>query len=175
MSKVVLRDIRLGDADSLVKYGNNLKIWNNMRDYFPNPYKKEDAMFFVDKVNNSKTETAFAISKDDELIGVVGYNLQGDIYHHSAEIGYWIGEPFWGQGITTDALRQAVDHAFNVSKVKRLYTSVFENNIASTKVLENAGFVFEGRGIKSVLKNEEYLDELRYSLLNPNYFPSNNQ
>lgn len=171
MSNITIRKLRIDDADNLVKYGDNLKIWNNMRDYFPNPYKLEDAIGFIEKVSTEQNNYPFAISKEDQLIGIAGYYIQGDIYKHSAEIGYWVGEPFWGKGYTTQAVKATIDHAFNQNDVKRLYASVFEFNKASGRVLEKIGFNFEGKGIKSVFKSGKYLDELRYSMLNPKYFP----
>lgn len=171
MSKITIRKLREDDAHNLVKYGNNQNVWNNMRDYFPNPYRMEDAVNFIENVSKQENNYPFAISKEDQLIGIAGYYIQGDIYKHSAEIGYWIGEPFWGNGYATEAVDAAVDHAFNTNDIKRLYASVFEFNKASGRVLEKLGFKFEGKGIKSVFKNAKYLDELRYSMLNPKYFP----
>lgn len=170
MSKILIRQLKASDAENLAKYGNNKKIWDNMRDYFPHPYSLEDGVSFVKMILENKPITTFAIDFEDELIGVIGYNLKTDIYQHAAEIGYWIGEPFWGKGFVTKALKQAVDHAFNEKDVKRLYTSVFEHNHGSKRVLEKAGFIFEGIGQKSVMKNNEYFDEYRYYLLNPRHF-----
>ncbi len=168
MAKISIRELRISDAENLVKYGDNKKIWDNMRDYFPNPYRFEDACKFIKTIGEMTPITTFAICYDDELIGVIGYNLQTDIYSHSGEIGYWIGEPFWGQGIVSIAINEIIDHAFNITKLKRLYTSVFEHNIASARVLEKAGFFYEGKGINAVLKNDILYNDVRYALLNPN-------
>ena len=172
MAKVSIRQFRDDDVFNLVKYGNNKKIWDNMRDYFPNPYQHQDGVSFIEMINGKEPITTFAIDYQGELIGVIGYNLQTDIYHHSAEIGYWIGEPFWGKGIVSEAIKLTIDHAFNVMDIKRLYTSVFGFNIGSIKVLEKSGFTFEGKGLKAVCKNGAYYDDMRYSLLNPKYFES---
>lgn len=173
MSLVTIRKLRESDAENLAKYGNNKKIWDNMRDYFPNPYSLEDGKNFVNLISSKEPITTFALAYDDQLVGIIGYNLQTDIYSHSAEIGYWLAEPFWGKGITTKALKLTIDHAFNVMDIKRLYTSVFEHNIGSIKVLEKVDFHFEGKGVKAVVKNGIYYDDLRYSLLNPKYFDDN--
>lgn len=170
MSKVSIRTLRNDDAPNLAKYGNNKKIWDNMRDYFPHPYHVEDAVSFIKKINETEAITTFALAYEDQLVGITGYNLQKDIYRHSAEIGYWLAEPFWGKGITSQALKLTIKHAFDVMDIKRLFTSVFEHNIGSIKVLEKTGFLFEGKGIKAVIKNDKYYNDLRYSLLNPKYF-----
>jgi len=175
MSEIIIRNLRETDAVNLVKYGDNKKIWDNMRDYFPHPYKPEDAVSFINLILGKEPITTFAISYNDQLIGIIGYNLQTDIYSHTAEIGYWLAEPFWGKGFILKAIKLAIEHAFSVTDIKRLYTSVFEHNIASVKVLEKAGFVYEGKGIKAVVKNGEYYNDLRYALLNPKYFPLTNQ
>lgn len=170
MSAITIRILRENDAENLAKYGNNKKIWDNMRDYFPNPYKPEDAVAFINMIQSNEPITTFALAYDDQLIGVIGYNLQKDIYKHSAEIGYWVAEPFWGKGAATQAIKLTIDHAFNEMDIKRLYTSVFEHNIGSIKVLEKAGFVSEGFGLKAVMKNGNYYNDKRYALLNPKYF-----
>lgn len=172
MLDLQIRELRESDSENLAKYGNNKKIWDNMRDYFPNPYLLEDGVAFIKMIQSKDPITTFAISYQDELIGVIGYNLQSDIYKHSAEIGYWIGEPFWGRGFVSKAIELTIEHAFSVMDLKRLYTSVFEHNKASARVLEKAGFNYEGMGEKAVMKNGEYYNDLRYGLLNPKYFPS---
>ncbi len=170
--KVSIRHLLKSDAELLAKYINNKKIWDNLRDYIPHPYSLEDAQNHIDSTQVKDPKTDFAILFENEFAGLVGFNMQTDVYRHSAEIGYWLGEPFWGKGITSSAVKLVVDHAFNVTEVKRLYTSVFDFNKASCKVLEKVGFIAEGVGKKSVIKNGVYLDEIRYGLLNPKFFPS---
>lgn len=174
MPDIIIRNLRETDAENLAKYGNNKKIWDNMRDYFPNPYKLEDGVSFIKMIQEKEPITTFAISYEDELVGIIGYNLQTDIYRHSAEIGYWLAEPFWGRGFISKAIKLTIEHAFSVMDIKRLYTTVFEHNLASKRVLEKTGFVYEGKGINAVVKNGEYYNDLRYSLLNPKYFPATN-
>lgn len=170
MIEVRIRHLRKQDAERLSKLANNKKIWDNLRDYMPFPYTLEDAFGFIDFVSKDEKNNAFAICVGDELVGIMGYNIQSDIYRESAEIGYWIGEEYWGKGITSKALTLAVDHAFQKSDVRRLFTAVFEGNDASMKVLEKAGFKKEGRARKSIIKNGIYLDEIKFGLLNPKYF-----
>ncbi|MDP6071748.1 MAG: GNAT family protein [SAR202 cluster bacterium] len=83
----------------------------------------------------------------------------------SAEVGYWLGEPFWGKGIATMAISAIVDYAFAHFDLVRLYASVFEWNPASARVLEKAGFTLEGRECKSVTKDGQTIDALVYALV----------
>ncbi|MFY0022190.1 GNAT family protein, partial [Acinetobacter baumannii] len=77
----------------------------------------------------------------------------------SAEIGYWLAEPFWGQGIATEAVRQLVEYTFYYFDIVRLYAEVFETNKASMRVLEKNGFYLEGVRRKAVFKNGLLMDD----------------
>jgi len=109
----------------------------------------------------------------DELCGVIGMNVQNDIYRKSVEIGYWLGEPYWGKGITSAALKLMTDYAFNVLDVNRVYTSVFEANHASMRVLEKNGYTKEGVLRKAVYKNDVFLDEHRFGILRSEWTTEN--
>ncbi len=92
-------------------------------------------------------------------IGVAGVN------RHSAEIGYWLGEPFWGQGIATKAVRALTEYAFAHLDLVRIYGTVFEWNPASARVLEKAGYTHEGRLRKSITKDGKIIDQLLYAIV----------
>lgn len=153
------------DRDSLVRHANNRNVWINLRDRFPHPYTLADARFWLEMVVGMKPETNFAITVDDEAVGGVGYTVQPDVGHRSAEIGYWLGEEFWSRGIATEALIAVTEHAFSTSDICRLYAHVFEWNPASARVLEKAGYAFEGRLRKSVTKNGQTIDQLMYAAI----------
>jgi len=155
----------------LARLGNNKNIWDNLRDYIPHPYTLKDAEDFIQMLSESDPVTTFAVCYNEEFAGVIGYNMQTDIYRDSAEIGYWLGEEFWGKGIMSRAIMLVIDHAFNTIDLKRLYTAVFDYNVGSRRVLEKAGFQYEGRAVKSIIKNGKYHDEIKFGLLNPKYFP----
>jgi len=97
MSQVSIKAMQIQDAERLALLGNNKKIWDNLRDYIPHPYTLQDANDFIEMLSKSEPLTTFGIFYDDELVGVMGYNLQKDIYRESAEIGYWLGEAYWGK------------------------------------------------------------------------------
>ena len=158
-----LRNWEKTDIPALVKYADNRKIWLNVRDVFPFPYPKNDAEAWINRLQDPLTN--FAIASRSEAIGGIGFNLQEDIYRRSAEIGYWIGEPYWNRGIATLAVGAVAKYAFANFDLVRLYTSVFEWNSASARVLEKNGFKFEGKLEKSVIKDGKTIDSLQYALI----------
>ena len=161
----VLRPWQRGDEHALVKYANNRNVWINLKDHFPHPYTMEDAEAWVQSQQDRDTPTNFAIANADEAIGAIGLRLQGDVFRRSAEVGYWLGEPFWGQGIATQALRALTEYAFTTFDLVRLYATVKEWNPASARVLEKCGFTLEGRLRKSATKDGKTIDTLLYALV----------
>ena len=160
-----MRPWRDGDEESLARYANNRNIWINMRDSFPYPYSVEDAISWVQLQKDRDPVQGFAIAADNEAIGGIGIRLQEDVHRGSAEVGYWLGEPFWGKGIATRALRAMTGYAFENLDLVRLYATVFEWNPASARVLEKAGFTLEARLKKSVIKDGQVIDEFLYALV----------
>ncbi len=163
--KITLRALRYADSESLARLANNKKIWNTLRDAFPHPYSVDDAKRFIDMVNLQESIMNFVIEYDHEFAGIISLLIQPDVYKHSAEAGYWIGEPFWNKGIATSALTLITDYGFNTLHLQRIFASVFEGNIASQRVLEKCGYECEGMLRKAVIKNNKVLDELRYAIL----------
>lgn len=153
------------DRDSIVRYANNRKVSINLRDRFPHPYTIRDARTWLDMVIGIKPETSFAIAVGDEAVGGIGFTVQSDVGHRSAEIGYWLGEDFWGKGIATDALKAVTEHAFANFDLCRIFAHVFEWNGASARVLEKAGYTLEGRLRKSVTKEGQTIDQLMYAVV----------
>lgn len=154
------------DRDAIVKHANNRNVWINLRDRFPHPYTVNDARRWLEMVVGQKPETNFAIAAaENEAVGGIGFTVQPDVARRSAEIGYWLGEEFWGQGIATEALIAVTDHAFSNYDVCRLYAHVFDWNRPSARVLEKAGYAFEGRMKKSVTKDGQTIDQLMYAIV----------
>ena len=150
---------------ALVKHADNRNIWLNLDDRFPNPYREEDAQEEIERANAPQSELHYAIASNEEAIGGIGLHLQQDVYRRSAEIGFWLGEPFWGQGIATKAVGALTEYAFAHLDLIRLYATVFEWNPASARVLEKSGYVYEGRRRKSVTKDGKTIDELLYAIV----------
>jgi RimJ/RimL family protein N-acetyltransferase len=153
------------DREAIVRHANNRNVSINLRDRFPYPYTITDARNWLDVVVGRKPETNFAIDVAGEAVGGIGFDLQPDVGHRSAEIGYWLGEQFWGRGIATEALIGVTDHAFANYDLCRLYAHVFDWNGASARVLEKAGYAFEGRLRKSATKDGKTIDQLMYAMI----------
>ena len=164
---VIIRQWKTDDANNLVKYANNIHIWNNLRNYFPHPYTMEHATAWIDNSFVATPVINFAIDLDGEAIGGIGLIFNTDVYVLSAEIGYWIGEEFWGKGITTEAIRQMVEYSFYYFDIVRIYAEVFENNKSSMRTLEKNGFYLEGVRRKSVFKNNAIMDDYIWVKLRP--------
>lgn len=160
-----IRSYSLSDKSALVKYANNYNVSKNLRDSFPFPYTDKDAKLWLSSVSANKPELNFAIANKTELIGGIGLMPQPDVYRFSAEIGYWLAEPFWGKGIVTKALIAMTKYAFENYNFNRLFAGVFEGNIGSQKVLEKAGYKLEGQLRKTVYKSATFKDQLMYAIL----------
>lgn len=166
--KVTLRPWAEEDIPDLMRYANNEKVARNLRDRFPQPYTEKDAMTWIALNKNLRPALNMAIIADGRMVGGIGISVREDIHRKNAEIGYWVGEPFWGKGITTEAVRLMVAHTFEQFDVTRIYASTIHTNIASQKVLEKNGFLKEARLKRAIYKNDRYFDEVILSLLKKN-------
>ena len=165
LASCTVRSWEWRDRDAIVRHANNRKVSINLRDRFPYPYTMNDARNWLEMVVGHEPQTNFAIDVAGEAVGGIGFTLQPDVCYRSAEIGYWLGEEFWGRGITTDALIAVSDYAFSRFNLCRLFAHVFEGNEASARVLEKAGYAFEGRMRKSVTKEGKTIDQLMYAMV----------
>lgn len=153
--------------DELVEQANNRKIADCLRNIFPHPYTKEDALEYLDLVMNKDEHEEYsrAIIVAGRLAGGIGVLFKRDVYVKTAEIGYWLGEEFWGQGLMTRAVQEVCSYIFLNRDIVRIYAEVFAFNKGSARVLEKAGFKLEGRLKNSVYKNGEIHDSLLYALI----------
>ena len=163
---VSLRKLVLEDKTKIAQLLNNKNIWDNLRNHVPFPYSEQDAINFIGFVNSNNQQEVFAIDYQEEFCGIIGLIIQEDVYAKTAEIGYWLGEPFWGKGIMTKAVELMTEYGFGNLKLVRIYTGIFEYNITSMKVLEKNGYVKEGIFKKAIYKNRKTWDEHRYCRLN---------
>jgi len=161
----MIRSYRTEDAESLARSANNRSIWRNLNDYFPHPYTLEDAHSWIALTRRESPEQNFAIASDREVIGGIGLKLRDDVYRRTAEIGYWLAEPYWGRGIATAALQALTGYAFEQFDLVRIDAGVFEWNPASCRVLEKAGYEREARLRRSVVKDGRIIDRLIYARL----------
>ncbi|MCC6287181.1 MAG: GNAT family N-acetyltransferase [Chitinophagaceae bacterium] len=158
--QVSLRKWERRDRDILAQLANNIKIWNNVRDRLPHPYTLKNADEFIRYCTTPGIPFVLAIEADRNLAGCIGLEMQEDVARISAEIGYWIGEPFWGKGIATKAVALMMDYvAEHFPLLVRIYAKIFQFNAASMKVLEKNGFHLECIHRKAVEKNKVIWDE----------------
>jgi RimJ/RimL family protein N-acetyltransferase len=163
---VELRAWQWSDSKVLANLINNRKIWDNVRDYLPHPYTYKDADLFLQNNVDQPNTTNFAVVFNGEVAGGVGYIPKEDVYKLTAEIGYWIGEPYWGQGIATEAIRLLIEKIKSQSPmIVRVYAEVFDYNKASMRALEKNGFYLETVRRKGVVKNGVIHDDYVFVLL----------
>ena len=162
-----IRKWKLSDAAALVVAISNKKILNNLRDGLPYPYTEKDGADFIsDMLSANEDETfAFAITVDNKVIGNIGVFRQENIHRQTAELGYYISEEYWGKGIMTEAVKQICEYVFSNSYIIRIYAEPFAYNTASCRVLEKAGFQYEGTLRNNAVKNGKVIDMKMYSIL----------
>ncbi len=159
----VVRSWESRDLSSLVRHADNRKVWLGLRDRFPYPYTEADGRAFLARAPSPEPETNFAIDVAGEAVGGIGLVLGHDVERCSAELGYWLGEPFWGRGVATAAVRRVTEHAFGRFRLTRVFAIPFVRNAASCRVLEKAGFEREGILRRSAIKDGVVLDQAMYA------------
>ena len=163
-ARLVLRPWRVGDESALAHHANNRRIWRNLRDRFPHPYTRGHAVEWIRLVEaQGDPPTSFAIVLAGEPIGGIGIERFVDVSRNVAEIGYWLSQEHWGHGYATEAVERTTRYAFEAFDIERLEAGVFEWNPASCRVLEKAGYQFEARLRRSVLKDGQTIDRLLYA------------
>jgi len=165
LGNVTLRKLETTDNEVIAQLANNKKVWDNLTDLMPHPYSVDDADFFINMVLSSEDQKIFAILYQGELAGIIGLHRQKDVYRLTAEIGYWLGEPYWNKGIATIAVKLATMYGITRMGLVRIFAHTYDFNKASQRVLEKAGYTFECAARKSVIKNGFILDDHRYSFI----------
>lgn len=157
--KVLIRQWKKEDAASLTAIANNKNVWLNLRDAFPHPYTLSDAFAWIEHTAQAKPTENFAIEYNGYVAGSIGVVPRADVYRKTIEIGYFLGEKFWGKGIATKAVALMIDYIILHFNVVRIYAEVFEHNKSSMKVLEKNNFHLEGVRKKAVIKNNVIMDD----------------
>ena len=162
-----IREWRMEDQHALAALLNNKHILDNLRDGLPYPYTADDAgAYIAAMLAADKTKTfAFAIAANDALVGSIGVFRCDNIHARIAEMGYYIGEPYWGRGFATGAVTQVCNYIFDHTDIIRIFAEPFAHNSASCRVLEKAGFQFEGLLRSNAVKNGKILDMKLYALV----------
>ena len=153
--------------ESLYKHANNPRVAENLRNHFPCPYALEDAERYILSCEEKEglTQIVRAIVVNGQAVGSIGVLFKDDVYIKTAELGFWLAEPFWHQGIITTAIKPICDLAFASRDLVRIYAESFAQNIGSRKALQKAGFELEGILKKNVFKNGKITDSCIYALV----------
>lgn len=164
----IVRSWQLTDLLALPRQAKNRAVWSQMRDRFPHPYRLLDAAMFLVAVHVTRLagrrERHFAIEARGNLAGGIGVLFGSDVHAPTAELFYWLGEAFWGQGIATSAVKSVASYVIARHRLLRLFALPYASNPASCRVLEKAGFVREGVLRNAAVKNGEILDQLVYAM-----------
>jgi RimJ/RimL family protein N-acetyltransferase len=163
LGSCIVRNWRAEDLHSLVHYANNRKVSINLRDRFPHPYREVDGREFLASVVGRGESTVWAIEIDRQAVGGIGIVTLTDVERISAEIGYWLGEPYWNRGVMTDAVAAVTAECFRRFDLRRIFALPFADNTGSIRVLEKAGYVLEGRMRQSAIKDGVVRDQLMYA------------
>ena len=162
-----IRPWRTTDAYNLAAALSNESVQKNLRDGIPFPYTENDAVEYIRSIWNAPRDSQYvwAIHDSGMAIGCIGLFRKDNIHARTAEIGYYIAEPYWGRGIAAKAVREACSYVFQVTNIVRVFAEPFATNTASCRVLEKAGFTLEGTLRKNAVKNGEIIDMKLYSLV----------
>jgi RimJ/RimL family protein N-acetyltransferase len=159
----------MNDAADLAAAINNKKVLDNLRDGVPFPYTEQNGKEFIAAMLSAPKDSqyAFAIAYDGKVIGSIGVLRKENVHRLTGELGYYIAEPYWGKGIMTDGVRQMCEYVFRNTDIVRIFAEPYAANAASCRVLEKAGFQFEGVLRRNAIKNGKFLDMRLYSILKP--------
>lgn len=165
--KFILREWKREDAEELAKVANNPQIAKNLRNSFPNPYLIDDAKWYIHDCISKEGDHQItrAIEIAGKVAGSIGIVVKDDVYEKSGELGYWLSEDYWRQGITSQAVRMICQEAFARFDIIRIFAEPFAHNVGSRGVLEKAGFTYEGTMRNGVSKNGKVYSYCMYSLL----------
>lgn len=148
-----------------MRHADNRKVWRNLRDMFPHPYTEAHAEAWLARVATVPApEGIYAIEVEREAAGTIAIHRRDDVERLSAEVGYWLAEPYWGRGIVTAALRALTAAAFRETDLIRLFAPVFAWNPGSMRVLEKAGYRREAVLAKSAVKDGAVIDQVIYAV-----------
>lgn len=158
---------KLSDAADLTSIISNKKIQDNLRDGLPYPYTQQDGIDYISFLlsSNENDTFAFAITVEGKIVGSIAAFRQENVHRRTAELGYYLAEEYWGKGIMPEAVKQICDYIFSNSDILGIYAEPFAYNTASCRVLEKAGFQYEGTLRNNAIKNGKILDMKMYSRL----------
>lgn len=166
-SRLQLRGFQLYDASRVAFLAGDFDV-ARMVSSIPHPYEERMAVEWIQEHANllqSQTAIHYVIIQRENslLIGAMG--LQFDWQNHSAELGYWIGKPYWNQGYATEAARAVLEYAFKELDINRIEARHMTKNPASGSVMQKIGMTYEGTLRQSIYRFGNYEDAALYSIL----------
>jgi [ribosomal protein S5]-alanine N-acetyltransferase len=167
--RLVLRPLSLPDIPAVTRLASAREVAaTTLR--IPHPYTEDDARQFISALPaeaDAGRAFVFAITAGNEFCGAVGLHVETQ--HRHAELGYWIGVPFWGRGYATEAARAVVAFGFETLKLERIFAHHFATNPASGRVLQKIGMQREGRLRHHFLKWDQFVDAEMYAILRSDF------
>lgn len=166
--RLILSELRKEDIPSVMDYLQD-KIFSDLTSNIPYPYTEKHAEFWLNmskEAFDNHTGFTFAIrNKEEQIIGAIGLHDRGD---DKAELGYWMGKPFWNKGYVTEAATALINFGFRELEVNKIYATYFLHNPASGRIMEKAGMKKEALLRQHLKKGGEYFDIMMYSVLKNN-------
>jgi RimJ/RimL family protein N-acetyltransferase len=159
MQKINIRNWQISDAQALAAVANNRNVWNSIRNEFPSPYTVMDALAWIKHANEEKPVANFAIEFGHVVAGNISCMWHKDVYAKTVEVGYFIGENYWGKGIASAAVALMLEAIKKNKEIVRIEAKIFGGNGASARVLEKNNFVLEGIRKNAIFKNGVIADE----------------
>jgi [ribosomal protein S5]-alanine N-acetyltransferase len=130
----------------------------------PHPYTETDAREFIASIRDeAECRLAITLRSDEHLIGGIGLRFAQQ--HQQAELGYWLGLPYWGNGYATEAAQEIMRYGFEDLHLHRIFASHFKNNPASGRILKKLGMRYEGCQQEHIRKWDRFVDLELYGML----------
>jgi [ribosomal protein S5]-alanine N-acetyltransferase len=173
-TRCTLRPLRADDAASLQRHADDPAVAYNLFDGFPQPYTLETAQAWC---THEHLEPRFAhvlgvVVERDEVAGCISVTPQQGLFGCSAVVGYWLGQAYWGRGVTSEALALMSAWAWEaLPGVTRLWMPIYARNAGSQGVARRAGYRIEGRMALAILKGGRAIDAVQYGLTRPGATP----
>ncbi|WP_343660383.1 GNAT family N-acetyltransferase [Chryseobacterium sp.] len=164
--RLILSKLEEKDIPFIVEYLQH-RIYSDLTSNIPYPYTESDARFWLrmskDAFENNTGYTFGIRNKEGHIIGAIGLHDRED---DKAELGYWLGIPYWNKGYVTEAAKAIVDFGFNELGFHKIFATHFLHNPASGRIMEKIGMEQEAVLIQEIKKDGEYFDLVRYSIFN---------
>lgn len=165
--RLTLRPFRPGDAQSVQRLAGERDIADTTLN-IPHPYKDGMAEEWIvgqeSAYEEGKAVTfAVVLREKDLLVGAIGLRI--DRRHDKAELGYWVGKPFWNHGYATEAAIALLAFGFDELQLNRIHAAHMGRNPSSGRVMEKAGMLLEGTARQDIMKWGKYEDLVSYGLL----------